>query len=272
MTDISTPPAAFSQGVLEEKIRDTICSFANLPDGWHYGTGTGAVHAAVDAALNVNSLLVDCGARNIEVFPDIDGGILVSGYRDRHTLEILCRPDGGMDLVYEVDDDLVNERSSISIDEIEEFLGGSEWFPTKLFAPLHPIYFSKEMGRFISMAFQPSSRDGGISAFETQCAIDLSGCECHHIHRFYRGVAGHPYVFWRISPDILSEDCRVTCEPSTTGDTCHRNLHGLGNNRRKKMVRSLKVEELEICYGETHRPLTSADTELFGDIQSTPPL
>ena len=107
MIDISTAlPASFSQGFLEGKIADTIRSFANLPAGWHYGTGTGAVHAAVDAALNVNSLLVDYGARNIEVFPDVDGGILVSGYRDRHTLEILCCPDGRMDLVYEVGDEI----------------------------------------------------------------------------------------------------------------------------------------------------------------------
>ena len=160
MIDISTAPAASSQGFLEGKIADTIRSFANLPDGWHYGTGTGAVHAAVDAALNVNSLLVDYGARNIEVFPDVDGGILVSGYRDRYTLEILCFPDGRMDLVYEVDDEIVNERSSISITEIEEFLGGSEWFLPKLFAHCTQSISAKKGGASLVWLSSPHPEMG----------------------------------------------------------------------------------------------------------------
>ena len=30
-------------------------------------------------------------------------------------------------------------------------------------------------------------------------------------------------------------------------------------------MRELKIEELEICDGSSHRPLTHADTVLFGD-------
>ena len=161
MIDISTAPPASSQGFLEGKIADTIRSFANLPDGWHYGTGTGAVHAAVEAALNVNSLLADYGARNIEVFPDVDGGILVSGYRDRKTLEILCCQDGRMDLVYEEYDEIVNERSSISINEIEEFMGGSEWFPSKLFAHCTQSILVKKGGASLVWLSSPHPETGG---------------------------------------------------------------------------------------------------------------
>ena len=161
MIDISTAPPASSQGFLEGKIADTIRSFANLPDGWHYGIGTGAVHAAVEAALNVNSLLADYGARSIEVFPDVDGGILVSGYRDRQTLEILCCPDGRMDLVYEKDDEIVNERSSISINEIEEFIGDSEWFPSKLFAHCTQSILAKKGGALLVWLSSPHPETGG---------------------------------------------------------------------------------------------------------------
>ncbi len=37
-------------------------------------------------------------------------------------------------------------------------------------------------------------------------------------------------------------------------------------------MRNLKVEELEICDGESHRPLTIADIELFGAKPSALPL
>ena len=133
MIDLSATHDTPIKDDLERMIAEKIHSFADLPDGWHYGIGTGAVGAAVDAALNVNSLLVDYGARNIEVFPGVDGSVLVSGYRSRDTLEILCRPTGGLGLVYEVDETTVDERPSISMDDVEEFLGGLEWLPQNLF-------------------------------------------------------------------------------------------------------------------------------------------
>ena len=142
-------------------IAETIRSFAKLPDGWHYGTGTGAVDAAVNAALYVNSLLMDYGARNIEVFPAVDGGILVSGYRGPDTLEILCHEHGGMDLVYEVDDDLVNERNNILIDEIEEFLGGLEWLPQNLFVHCTQSISAKKEDASLAWRFSPHPETGG---------------------------------------------------------------------------------------------------------------
>ena len=120
---------------LERMIAQKIRSFTKLPDGWHYGTGTSATAASVDAALTVNAALVDYGARNIEAFPGIDGDVLVAGYNHDDTLEIQCRPDGRMDLVHEIGDEPDQERgfNDISMSEVEAYLGDLKWLPKNSF-------------------------------------------------------------------------------------------------------------------------------------------
>ena len=159
---------------LERVIAEKIRSFVALPDGWHYGTGTAAADSTVDTALSVNSLLVDYGARNIEVFPDVDGGILVSGYRDSDTLEILCHPDGRMDLVYEVDDELMNAQNSISIDEIEEFVGGVEWLPQNLFGHCTQSILAKKGGASLAWLFSPHPAMGGYQYSRQNAPLALA--------------------------------------------------------------------------------------------------
>ena len=119
---------------LEKAVVEQVLSFAKLPDGWHYGTGIGATAEAVVTALEVGRLLLDHEARNVEVFPDIDGGIMVSGYRDRETVDIHCLPRGELEFTHEVDDELRRSESRVSIDQVEEFLGGLEWSRKRSFA------------------------------------------------------------------------------------------------------------------------------------------
>lgn len=124
---------------LNQAIASKIDGFAALPDGWHFGDGIGAVAGAVKLAHAINSLLADYGARNIEVFPCVDGGVLVSGYGSRDTLEVRCHPDGRMDLSHEVDDEQRYWRDAVSISDIEAYLGGLEWLPQNLFVPCIPF-------------------------------------------------------------------------------------------------------------------------------------
>ncbi len=202
--------AASAQSTLERGVAETIRSFAKLPDGWHYGTGTGAVDAAVDTALYVNSLLIDYGARNIEAFPAVDGGILVSGYHDRDTLEVLCRPDGGMDFIHEVDDDLVNEQDSVSTNEIEEFLGGLEWLPQNLFAHCTQSISVKKGDASLVWPSSPHPQTGGyqysrqnaplalvdanvaIFIASTEASLDFLMSSGGSILMFSQGIAGSP--------------------------------------------------------------------------------
>ena len=144
-----------SEYTLETKIAERIRSFAVLPDGWHYGTGVGAVDAAVNAAHYINLLLADYGARNIEVFPAVDGGIVVSGYHGQDTIEILCHPTGLMDLVHEVDDDIVKERNRVSKNDIEKFLGDLEWLPKNSFVHYTQTISAVKKGVSIALPFNP---------------------------------------------------------------------------------------------------------------------
>ena len=111
--------------------RDTtkrkILSFAELPIGWHYGSGVAATHEAIAAALEIPSLLADAGADAIEAFPDVDGGVLVSGYHDKQTLDVLCDKVGAMTMVYERDDNTMEDPHSVSLDQLREYLGDLGW-------------------------------------------------------------------------------------------------------------------------------------------------
>lgn len=115
-----------------DPIADQIFSFMSLPDGWHYGEGCGATEAAVSTALRANGLLAKYGADAIEVFPDTEGGILVSGYHGQDTLDIFCHRNGQTDLLHEtdegdVDEDVIHEQKGVSLSDIEKYLRGLSW-------------------------------------------------------------------------------------------------------------------------------------------------
>lgn len=123
---------------LEKAIAKEIEAFAALPDGWHFGDGIGAVAEAVQSALAVNELLARQGARNIEAFPLIEGGVLISGYGGRDTLEVRCQPDGRMDLAHEIADEEHYWQDAVSLNDIEAYLGGLAWLSPNLFVPCIP--------------------------------------------------------------------------------------------------------------------------------------
>ena len=245
---------------LEQAVASRIDGFAALPDGWHFGDGISAVAGAMQSAHAINSLLADYGARNIEVFPCIDGGILIHGYGNADALEIQCGPDGQICLAHERDGDLVWEQENVSIGDIESYLGGLAWLPTSSSVSSTPEHYSRELGRFTSAAFQPSSSGLGISVFDSQCGIDCSGSECRHIQRFYEGDPGSASIFWRFSADILPAGCEVVATPSASGDKCHRNVTEVSRSQRRRIASgNFQIENLEICDGNTPRPLMAED-------------
>ena len=117
----------------QRTIRDRIHSFRDLAHGWHYGEGRGATEIAVEAALTIQHHFLEHGISEIEVFPDLDGGILVSGYHEQHTVDVFCTPDGHTDLLHEVDDKAVYERNDVPMDKIVAYLGGLLWGTKKSF-------------------------------------------------------------------------------------------------------------------------------------------
>lgn len=141
---------------LEQTVAGRIDGFAALPDGWHFGDGIAPVARAVESAHAINLLLADYGARNIEAFPCIDGGILIHGYRRADVLEIQCDPDGQICLSHERDGGLVQEQENISIGDIESYLGDLAWLPTSSseFSSIPSI----TAGSWVDLQAPPSNR------------------------------------------------------------------------------------------------------------------
>ena len=105
-------------------IRKKIDYFGRLPDGWHYGTGAAATPEACRYARILDHLFRRYGADEVEVFPDIDGGILASGHYGSNTINILCDPDGSIDLEHddEATGETVEEQPDIQLNYLQRYL------------------------------------------------------------------------------------------------------------------------------------------------------
>ena len=112
-------------------VSNRIHSFGRLPEGWHYGEGRNATKIAIALALCIDELFIKHNAEAVEAFPDIDGGILVSGYRGNETIEVFCGPGEYVDILHEKDDNVVYDRKEIFVDDIDTYLRGVAWKPKK---------------------------------------------------------------------------------------------------------------------------------------------
>ena len=105
-----------------------IDSFLELSEGWHYGEGRGATEAAAKAAKRVDALFLGTDARVIEVFPDLDGGIVVCGRHKNEDVEVVCQPDGRlMGLCHEIDDEPVYEKDDITLEDVTDYVKRLPW-------------------------------------------------------------------------------------------------------------------------------------------------
>ncbi len=107
--------------------RRQILSFAQLPKGWHYGGGNPAGADTVKLALKVSLLFVEHGAGEIEAFPDVEGGILVSGYRGEDLVDVFCGTNGRLDLLHERNGESLYEKENVDLDEAGAFIECLEW-------------------------------------------------------------------------------------------------------------------------------------------------
>ena len=104
-----------------------IHSFKELPEGWHYGEGNPATQHAISMVVRVYVAFVLKGITRIEVFPGIDGGILLSGYHEEETIEVLCGARGEINLLHEVRNEVVHDEDYASADELDEYVRELPW-------------------------------------------------------------------------------------------------------------------------------------------------
>ena len=93
----SAAPAATPNSTTAAKIR----SFGNLPDGWHYGSGSGSPPWVVRAALDHLYQFMMLGFSETNAFIGGDGQIMVTAYRGDHCVEVTIELDNTLSVAHQ---------------------------------------------------------------------------------------------------------------------------------------------------------------------------
>lgn len=135
-----TPPLRATDKFLSEterKIRD----FAKLPPGWFYGAGSAIEEHIIQAAMRLNDAAKKVGVYTTDVFPAESGELMFTLYSGEDYLELTIESDGTLSAVRERDDQVIEARDGLSldeaIDEISEFRNRA-WKPS--------VYLSESNG------------------------------------------------------------------------------------------------------------------------------
>lgn len=103
------------------EITKRILELRNLPNGWHYGSGEAASQSATETAIEVSRLLRSAGAQKINVFPDVDGRVLLNADIENTYHEFICESTSCIEHI--PDDGEIQEKT---YDDVLNFLGGLE--------------------------------------------------------------------------------------------------------------------------------------------------
>jgi len=125
----------FSVGSISDPITNKIFSFQRLPRGWHYGRGRGASSIVASIALAVVAELRSLGVEKFEAFPEVEGEILVSGYRDDVCIDVTVQLTGMLTYVISKNNvEIAESKKPIAVWELSAKMGAGNWLPENLFA------------------------------------------------------------------------------------------------------------------------------------------
>jgi hypothetical protein len=83
----------------ERKIR----SFAQLPQGWHYGAGGPIAGEIIHIACQYLWHLMMLGFVETDAFPGVDGEVMVTAYRGKHCIELTVELDRSFAVAHQFD-------------------------------------------------------------------------------------------------------------------------------------------------------------------------
>jgi hypothetical protein len=116
--------AAHTPAQVQNGTTNKIRSFADLPNGWHFGAGRPPSAAMISKALGWHDKLRRVGFADTDAFPGANGEIMVTGYEGSHYVEILLETDATVSLVYERDGVEVICLDHAAPDKISETIEG----------------------------------------------------------------------------------------------------------------------------------------------------
>jgi hypothetical protein len=91
----------FSRAYAGDPLEEELMSFLALPRGWHYGQGRASSFRAVIQSLHVIATLRNLGVSTYEVFPAINGEVMISAYCDGTSIDITTTSMGKVTFVVE---------------------------------------------------------------------------------------------------------------------------------------------------------------------------
>ena len=114
-----------SQTILKVK------NFANLPDGWRFGEGVVIQDSKIALAVRLLHYANEKGLERSNAFALADGGLLVSFYIDKYTLDLTLEADGSLTIAEDFDDDQLRYFENLEVaDAYDEICKFSEHIET----------------------------------------------------------------------------------------------------------------------------------------------
>lgn len=101
-----------SEGCVATKRK--IRGLRRLKSGWHYGEGVAFDDSEINLALQIVDDAVKQGYMKTDVFPALDGEILLTFYEHEYCVEVTVRKDALFDLTLEFEDDEVSTHENLT--------------------------------------------------------------------------------------------------------------------------------------------------------------
>ena len=123
-----------TSGVDEESVVGKLFSFANLPEGWNYGTGSSIPINTIGVAIKWYQLFLNSGLTDVDVFPGEDGAILIAVITGDYYIEAIIEADHSISLKWNLQNKPIKYYSNMSelvaytmLMELIEKVTGEKW-------------------------------------------------------------------------------------------------------------------------------------------------
>ena len=105
-----------------------IVGFMALPDGWHYGEGRAASYRTIELALYIVASMRNLGVSTFEVFPMVNGEVMVSAYCETTSIDITTTKEGNITYVVEKDDlEVAAQDDPVDFSVLEQAIEQKGW-------------------------------------------------------------------------------------------------------------------------------------------------
>ena len=105
-----------------DRVARQIYEMSNLPSGWHFGKGAPAKAIAVRGAITIYNTMRAAGWTQFEVYPEVDGGVMIAAFDGNHCLEVLVKADSNVDVFEENDDRDTQIIADGSVEDAIQFI------------------------------------------------------------------------------------------------------------------------------------------------------